>query len=301
MDMENTPRNVILQVGSLIALYLSVSFILTLVFGLINVMIPNAADNYWEIESATESIRIGIAMVVVFYPTYLVLARLMNKFRRVEQGQLYQHITKWLIYLSLLVGGLILLGTLVTTIYTFLNGDITMRFVLKAGAVIVIVGAAFSYYVLDARGYWIKEEKKSIFGGAMVSVVVLLVLILGLQNIETPTTVREMKIDDMQLSDLQNIQWQIIAFMNTSSSTLPDTLEQAYEDSGALVPTAPEGREAYSYEKTTNGFELCATFRHNRTNDDIGTASYIDPTVPLKGTENWSYSAGRHCFVRTIR
>jgi hypothetical protein len=125
---KHTPRNVVLQVGSLIALYLSVSFLLTLVFGLININYPSAADSYWEIESATEGIRLGIAMIIVFFPTYLVLTRLMNRYRRVENGALYKNITKWLIYLSLLIGGLVLLGTLVTTIHAFLNGDLTLSF-----------------------------------------------------------------------------------------------------------------------------------------------------------------------------
>jgi hypothetical protein len=73
--MENTPRNVIVQLGSLIALYLSVTFFLTLVFGMINLIYPDAADTYYEIENATDSVRLGIAMVVVFFPAFIALTR----------------------------------------------------------------------------------------------------------------------------------------------------------------------------------------------------------------------------------
>ncbi|MFN3692780.1 MAG: DUF5671 domain-containing protein [Candidatus Paceibacteria bacterium] len=299
--MENTPRNVVLQVGSLIALYLSASFLITLLFGLINISYPSASDTYWEIESATEGIRIGIAMLLVFFPTYLVLTRLMNRFRRVEQGALYQNITKWLIYLSLLIGGLVLLGTLVTTIYTFLNGDLTTRFLLKAATVLVVVGAAFHYYILDARGIWVKEEGKSVMFGIGASLVVFLAVAFGLGNIETPAVVRDMKLDEQQVNDLRNIQWQIDSYMAMSSSTLPNTLEEAYTDVGGVVPTAPEGREAYSYEKTDKGFKLCATFSRDSAPNEFMDSGYVDPMARIKNPENWNYKEGRYCFERVVK
>lgn len=299
--MENTPRNVVLQVGSLIALYLSASFLITLVFGLINISYPSASDTYWEIESATESIRIGIAMLLVFFPTYLVLTRLMNRFRRVEQGALYQNITKWLIYLSLLIGGLVLLGTLVTTIYTFLNGDLTTRFLLKAATVLVVVGAAFHYYILDAKGVWVKEENKSILFGVGVSLLVFLAIAFGVKNIETPSVVREMKLDETQVNDLRNIQWQIDGYMAMSSSSLPNTLEEAYATAGMDVPSAPEGREAYSYEKTDKGFKLCATFSRDSTPNEFMDSGYVDPMAKIKNPENWNYKQGRYCFERVVK
>ncbi len=299
--MEHTPRNVVLQVGSLIALYLSASFLLTLVFGLINISYPSETDNYWEIESATESIRLGIAMLIVFFPTYLILTRLMNRYRRAEQGALYQHITKWLIYLSLLVGGLVLLGTLVTTIYTFLNGDLTTRFILKATAVLGVVGMAFHYYLLDARGYWVKDEGKSIMYAIGVGLVVFLAIAFGLGNIETPAVVREMKLDEQQVNDLRNIQWQIDGYMEISSSTLPQTLEEAYNTSGARIPEAPEGRDRYSYELTDRGFKLCATFARDSVTDEFPMSAYTDPAARIKNGENWNYKAGRYCFDRVVK
>lgn len=296
--MENTPRNVILQVGSLIALYLSASFLLTLVFGLINISYPSAADSYWEIESASESIRIGFAMLIVFFPTYIVLMRLMNRYRRSDNSNLYQNITKWLIYLSLLIGGMVLLGTLVTTIYTFLNGDLTTRFILKAVSVLAVVGMAFHYYILDVKGFWIKNESKSIMFGIGVALVVFLTLAFGIKNIDTPSVVREMKLDEQQLNDLRGIQAQILYYLDTSSTT-PDTLDIAYED--FEVPTAPEGRESYTYEKTAEGFRLCATFSRDSVENEFNNSVYIDPMSKIKNAENWQYKKGLYCFDRIVK
>ncbi len=299
--MENTPRNVVLQVGSLIALYLSISFLLTLVFGLINIAYPSASDSYYEMEGATEGIRLGIAMLIVFFPTYLVLTRLMNRYRRIEKGALYQNITKWLIYLSLLVGGLVLLGTLVTTIHTFLNGDLTTRFLLKAGTVLGIVGMAFHYYVLDAKGHWVKEENKSIMFGIGVGLVVFVAIAFGLKNIETPSVVREMKLDEMQVNDLRNIQWQIESFMSLSSSTLPKDLGELYSETGGAHAEAKEGRDAYTYEITDKGFKLCATFAHDSVEDEFMNQSSVSPDALIKNSDNWNYKKGRHCFERITK
>lgn len=294
--MNNTPRNIVLQVGSLIALYLSVSFLVTLVFGLINLAFPIESDNYWEIESAGNNVRLGIAMVIVFFPTYLVLTRLVNKYRRSE-SEIYQTITRWLVYISLLIGGLVMLGTMVTVIYTFLNGDITARFFLKAGAVLVVTGFAFYYYLLDLRGYWVRNESKSILYGVIAGVVVLMVVVFGFKNIETPIEVREMKLDEQQLNDLRNIQWQIESYLATSSTT-PVTLAEVYVDT-EMIPVAPKGREDYSYSATETGFELCAIFSQNLKTDS--PMMYTDPGLRIKQSENWNYKAGRYCFKRVVQ
>jgi len=295
--MENTPRNIVLQVGSLLALYISTSFFITLVFGLINLMHPDPADSYWNIESAADSVRLGIAVLIVSLPTYLVLVRLVNKHRREAQTATYQHLTKWLIYLSLLVGGLVLLGTLATTIYTFLNGEITTRFILKAATIVGVVGLAFHYYLLDARGYWVENEQKSIMFGIGVGLLAFAAIAFGFQHIETPAAVREMKLDEQQVNDLRNIQWQVESYLATSS-TSPATLDEAYGNQGDM-PQAPEGREAYSYEVTETGFKLCASFSRDYVNE-FGS-NYSDPALRIKNAENWNYKAGRYCFERTVR
>lgn len=300
--MNNTPRNIVLQLGSLIALYLSVSFLLTLIFGLINLAFPIASDNYWEIESAGESVRMGIAMVIVFFPTYLVLTRLVNKYRRTESG-IYQAITRWLVYLSLLVGGLVMLGTLVIVIHTFLNGDVTTRFFLKAGAVLGVTGLAFYYYLLDLRGYWVANESKSIMYGSLAGVIVLVIMVFGFMNIETPTEVREMKLDEQQLNDLRNIQWQIESYLETSTTT-PQSLTEAYMGDVEMVPTAPEGRADYSYAVTANGFELCATFSQDYTDpyaNEFARPTMVDSQLRIKQSENWNYKEGRYCFERVVQ
>ncbi len=298
--MENhTAKHFVLQLGSLVSLYLSLGFLLTLLFSIINIMFPDAIDNYWAIESAHSSVRIGIAMVLVFFPTYLLLTRTVNKMRRSEAGGAYLVLTKWLVYLSLLIGGGVLLGDLVAVIMTFLEGEITQRFILKALAVFVVVGAAFYYYILDAKGFWLKNEQKSILFAFGAIVVVLISLGFGFKNIETPSEVRERKLDAQQITDLQQLQWRIQDHAVVNSA-VPASLDQL---SNGAVTAAPEDRPAYRYNVTAEGFELCATFA--QPSSDSENFMYQTSVVPeakmmVKNPDNWQHEAGEVCFKRIV-
>lgn len=280
---SNTAKHFALQLGSLISLYLSVSFLLVLLFGIINIRFPDEAFDYYSFESAASSIRLGIAMVVVFVPTYLILTRLVNRLRRAEPTGTYLTLTKWVIYLSLLVGGGALLGDLVAVIMAFLEGELTQRFLLKAFAVLVVVGAAVYYYILDARGVWLQQERSSIYFGVAAALVAVAAVAYGFMQIDPPTVVREQKLDVQQITDLEQIQWRLQSYYDVNNS-LPEELSNL---PGDVVPAAPADREGYSYRKTEKGYELCATFAAPSSQDQY---SY---------TFDWSHKEGRACFERS--
>ncbi len=296
MYMNTTARNFALQLGALASLYLSLAFLLVLLFGVINLTFPDATDQYWNIESAASSVRLGFAMVIVFFPTYLILTRTVNKIRRSEAEGAYLGLTRWLIYLSLLVGGAVLLGDLVAVIMAFLEGEITQRFIFKAAAVLLVTGAAFHYYLLDARGHWMTNERQSIIYGVSATIIVLTSLGYSIMNVAAPSEVREYKLDNEQVGHLQDMQWRIEDYYR-SNEALPENLATVY---GAFeVPTAPEDRETYRYEITDDQtYELCATFAFDSTAAEFQTRSIAAPG--LEKNYNWNYKAGDWCFERQI-
>lgn len=286
----NTPKNFALQLGALITLYVSLTSLMTLLFGVITVMFPDAADGYWQAESATSQIRFSIAILIVFFPVYLWLTRTLNQIRRKEDG-VYLTLTKWLIYLSLLVGGGVLLGDLVAVINGFLNGELTTRFLLKAGVLALTIAGAFYYYLKDAQNYWQRHEKQSIYFGAGATLVVVVSLILGFMNSETPAEVREAKIDDNQIGHLQDFQWRIEDYYR-SNEVLPEDLSVLYV--GMEMPEAPEGRAAYTYNVIDErNYKLCATFSQDSA---AGDYSYARPV--MEKNYNWSHGEGEWCFER---
>lgn len=296
--MENTAKNFALQLGSLISLYVSIGALITLLFGIITTQYPDLAQISWEYESATASIRFSIAMLVVFFPTYVVLTRLVNTIRRSEHG-VYLTLTKWLLYLSLLIGGGVILGDLVMVLNSFLNGELTIRFILKALSVLLVVGLAFTYYLLDARGYWQDHEKKSMQYAGMAVTFVIIALGFGFTRIQTPTEVREMNIDKTEINDLMNIQSHIEMYAQVEEK-LPATLTDAF--GGVAIPQAPEGRAPYTYEKqSASTFKLCASFAFDSMVSDSPYAMPM-PTEKfmVKNSYTWDYKAGAWCFTRAI-
>lgn len=297
--MENTAKNFALQLGSLVSLYVSVTALIMMLFGIITIQYPDAAQGYYEYDSASSGIRFGIALLIVFFPTYVVLTRLVNTIRRREQGT-YLMLTKWLIYLSLLVGGATILGDLVAIINSFLTGELTIRFVLKALAFLIVVGTAFVYYLLDAKGYWQTHEKTSIQYAGGVAMFVLIALVLGFTQVDPPSQVREMKIDSQQINDLSIIQSSIEEYYVVNGN-LPDSLSEVY--TSVPAPTAPEGRTPYTYNLTSaSSFELCAYFASESSKAE--QAQYSGPIYEtgrvIKNPYNWTHTKGAVCFSRTL-
>jgi len=296
--MENsTAKQFALQLGSLISLYVTLGALINLLFGVITVQYPDVINGYWEYDSASYSIRLSIALLIVFFPAYIVLTRLVNVARRTQESA-YLGLTKWLIYLSLLVGGAVMLGDIVSIINNFLNGELTIRFMLKALVVLVIVGVAFTYYLFDARGYWQTHEVKSKQYGMGAAVVVIASLILGFMNTETPSEVREMRLDQTQINDLQTIQYHIEESYRVTGS-LPKNLDETYN--GLPIPEAPQGREEYRYNVTgKNTFELCADFVYPTNKSE--QMRYSEPMMDkgIINPNNWEHASGPWCFDRTV-
>ncbi len=300
METTNTARNFALQLGSLIALYVSLSALVAVIFGVINMQYPDPADGYWAYDSAQQGIRFGIALLIVSFPTYILLTRTVNQIRRKETGT-YLVLTKWLVYLSLLVGGAILLGDLVAVILTYLNGEITLRFILKAAALLIIIGAAFYYYIMDAKGYWNAHEKNSLYYALGATVLVIATLIAGFLNGDSPSKVRDMRIDQQQINDLSDMEWRISDHFQINKS-LPTDVSVLYV--GTQAPVAPEGRNAYTYTIfDADTYELCANFAYASAESglDVSRPAMIKESESTKNPyNNWDHGAGETCFERTV-
>lgn len=301
--MNETPRNFALQLGALAALYASAASLITLLFSGLTIALPDPADSYWQASSAQESMRFAFAALVIFFPTYLGLTRAVNVIRRRDTAGAYLGLTRWLIYLSLLLGGAILLGDAVAVLYGWLNGELTLRFFLKAAILAGVVGVAFTYYLLDARGFWQTHERYSLYYGLGVMVIVATAIVWALTVMDSPAEVRESRIDEQQINDLRDIQYRIQDYL-VAKEALPTDLATAYTT--GEPPTAPPERSDYRYERTGDGFQLCAEFV---TASERGEYPYAnrpiappkDSTQPyIENPNNWLHEAGEWCFERIV-
>ena len=113
-------------------------------FVLINRGFPDATQTSY---SAYYDLAFSLARLIVAYPVYLWVMRLLNRELARHREKYFSGVRKWLTYLTLLIVALIGIGTLIAFLTSFLRGELTIRFVLKVIVVLAIDGGIFLYYL----------------------------------------------------------------------------------------------------------------------------------------------------------
>lgn len=148
------PKDVFLHLLAIVALYVSGGTFLALIFQYINILIPDPLfSNQFGLDAAYRTIRWSIATLIVVFPVYILTARFLNKAYLSDSVSRNLRIRKWLLYFTLFVAAIILIGDLVTLIFNLLGGELTLRFVLKVLTVAFVAGAIFGYYLWELRRY----------------------------------------------------------------------------------------------------------------------------------------------------
>lgn len=128
-------------------LFLSAFNLGTILFELIERAFPDPASP----DFSSQALRWAVSYVVVSFPIYLFLTLRQERELRRDPAGRASKVRKWLTYLTLFVAAGFLVGDLVALIFHFLEGELTMRFLLKVGVVAAIAGTAFGYYLRDLR------------------------------------------------------------------------------------------------------------------------------------------------------
>ena len=296
---KTTPKDFFLYIGVMVLLYGSVFALVNLLFSYIDYTFPDQLNNYFDPFSGT--MRLAMAFLIILFPTFLVGTWFINKDLRNNPDKESIGVRKWLTFLALFVAGAGLLIDLSILVYTFLGGEVTMRFALKTLVIIVIAGYALAYYILDLRGR-IRENRMlaKIFGGVALALV-LGSIIASFFIVGTPAAQRDLRFDYQRINDLQNIQSQIVNHW-TRDGSMPKSLEDLQDSiSGEIVPVDPENGESYKYTLLKdNRFTLCATFARENDREPYDNYSIRTPTGEKMVEGSWKHKAGEQCFDRFV-
>ena len=124
----------------------------SLLFALIDIAIPDKTEGYSYWGGGTDyQIRGAISGLIVGLPIFLWLARILLKARSSNPALQRSRIRKWLIYISLVIAGSVLISDATWLVYDFLRGELTWRFTLKSLVVAAIAGAIFGYFITNAE------------------------------------------------------------------------------------------------------------------------------------------------------
>jgi hypothetical protein len=285
-------RDFFLHLGAIVGLYtVTVSFI-NLTFKVINKAFPEVAQNIYAWGAGSE-ISLPVATLIIFFPIFIALSYFVQKIYNQNPEKKELSIRKWLTYITLFVAGIALAGDLVTVLYKFLDGqDLTAAFLLKALVVLLSAGGIFGFYIQDIRNR-ISDKSRRIWA-ICIGVVFLISIIAGFSVLGSPKTQRLLRLDSQKISDLQNIQWEVINHWQVYG-IVPESISDNFTD--------PQTKEMYQYKRTgPMTFEICAVF--NLENEELNKGrTTLEVTYPAKGVvqnDNWNHSAGEQCFSRTI-
>ena len=147
--ISTLPREAFLHVVMFLALFVSAFNLGAVLFGLIDLALPDPAGVPPEV--VRELLRFSVSALVVASPVFAYVTRVVGRAVEAQPSARASRIRLQLTYLTLFVASCVLVGAVTALVYSFLGGELTARFVLKALTVTAIAGSAFGYYFRDLR------------------------------------------------------------------------------------------------------------------------------------------------------
>lgn len=303
--------DVVLNFFSFILLGIVATALGTLYFQIINRYFPDTLSNidYYQSGMSTSAIYYAIAALLVAYPLYYVVVRVWFKRFREDEAKVESKLTKWITYLVLLAASVTIVGDLIIAIFTFLQGELSARFFLKALTILAIAGMIFGFYFLERKKVQYHHEVPrrtfQLFGYILTAVVGLGIL-LGFLVAGSPATERMRRFDDQRATDLQNLA-NCIQGYGQQFERLPSALGELEKSTNFSYCTVkdPETGAPYEYRVVTplrssgtalleGEVELCAIFALDSDESTEGMST------PMYTGKWYQHSAGRSCDSETI-
>jgi hypothetical protein len=227
------------------------------------------------------SVTWQMATLVVGFPIFLLVMRSILKEDAANTGQAQSGVRKWLTYIALLLTAGAMISDLIWFLALLLQGEITVRFVLKSAVVMLICGAIFLYYLRSLRVHAPRWNLPFAVGS---SAAVLVVFLLGFSIAGTPSENRLHEADVTRVQSLRGLS-RAIHF----STSLPATLDQLVRESRANESQIrdPQTHKQFEYHMLGGTrYQLCAAFSSaSNSENDVGAESF------------WRHGAGTTCYT----
>lgn len=294
-------RDAFLHLTAFAALYASAIAGVGLLFAYVNRLLPDPAfrEQARYAAASLTGMRWSLAVLLVAFPAFLFLSRFLLREMRREPERAWSGVRRWLTYLTLFVAAVTLAVDFMTLVFFFLEGDVTVRFLLKVLIVGVVAALAFRYYLAAVRmpARELAGSRLHARYGAVTAAVAAATFAGGFFFVGSPVSERLRKLDEQRIADLRGIRAAADRYclgpphlraegapppiVNPIPPTLPELAKVAVEERPNVVD--PATGEPYGWRVTgESSFELCATFDAAR-----------DEPFDVE----WNHPAGRACFT----
>ena len=125
------------------------AYLVSLIHSILDLSLPDPGDGEWVEKNAINGVRWSIATLLVACPVFVWMTHYTSRQISEDAGRRRSLVRKWLTYAALFVAALVFFGDAVVVVYSFLMGEVTLRFILKGLTVACVAGTVFSYYLHD--------------------------------------------------------------------------------------------------------------------------------------------------------
>lgn len=259
-------------------------------FILIDAWFPDATRSYY-MPWSWHRVSWQMASIIVAFPAFVFATNVVLSDMEANPDKAASPIRRWLTNIALLVAALVSIGDLMAFVATFLQGELTVRFVCQCLTVFALAGAVFLYYnrgTAKASAAPRNWNRGFALGAAAA---ILLSLGLGFLKTGSPAEQRLRAEDHRRVEDLYQIanrihdHWQQARDLKTTP-TLPPSLDTLTTGANTgLVTSDPFTHQPYEFKPGTGAaYQLCAIF------------STATPDIPNRARPAWAHPQGAVCI-----
>ncbi len=301
-----SPREAFLFLMLYATLYTAAFSLGSVLFDLINLALPQAGE---IAHRSIVSLRYGIASVVVAFPIFLFMCRVIARDSSHDPGQRISPVRRWLTYLTLFVAAVSIIADSITLIVRLLEGDITLRFGLKAAVVAILAGGAFLYYLGDlrrdeeARPAGVRSGSQSRLAFVLVITAVLATIGTGFWFAGSPASARLLVQDRQREQDLAEI-CRLVEQYYSNQGSLPESLAASDVNPATFIrhKTDPITGRPYMYQVVdTTHFTVGATFALPSEPGTGRTSIRAAGSASWNDTSFWKHGAGATTFTIDVK
>lgn len=279
--------------------YLTSFFALALVATGLGILFYELIEYYFPQETgyggfSQSSVKFGISTLVIAAPIYYFFMRYINTSLSKKDLDDDSGIRRWLTYIVMFVAVTVTLGDLIAVLNEYLDGSITIRFLLKALTIFAIAGGVFLYYFLDMSNASDSSRRlKNNLWAGVFWIAVLAPLVWAFTIFESPSEARLRNIDEQLVSELQMVKGAVEEYARVNGG-LPQSIQELEQRPEQYIRLDDLLLTQYGFEYhrvSQRQFELCALFERDNTEDRTANRyGYYDWQT------DWEHPMGNHCF-----
>ena len=250
-------------------------------FELIDTWFPDATRSHYR-SWGWSRVSWQMASIIVAFPCFVYSSISVITDIDANPDKAASAVRRWLTNIALLITALIFIGDLVAFVAAFLQGELTVRFVLQCLTVFVLAGAVFLYY---SRGTAKSPRLWNRSFAIAAAVAILLSLGLGFLKTGSPAEQRLRAEDRRRLQDLYQIASRVHDHWQRQKD-LPATMDELTTGASSGLPLKdPFTKEPYGYIRlAAPKYQLCAVF------------ATPAPSVPNQPRPAWAHGEGYECL-----